>query len=157
MARLQQGRELASCMPRPSFRSTTSVPSRKFPPAKDHIHQMFFCIFSQQKVDALNSKRWVSPGIEPGTTRSIDLEFSRDAVRRTSLSEYHTARPRDLIDAYVIDENRSSCWVYEVRMHMFDHCQTQELLLRAISYFKPSLSSMSHFKPKAQSCPSHQQ
>jgi hypothetical protein len=42
------------------------------------------------------AKEGVSPGIEPGTTRNIDLEFSRIALLRTSLSEYHTARPRDL-------------------------------------------------------------
>jgi hypothetical protein len=47
------------------------------------------------------AKDGVSPGIEPGTTRNIDLEFSRTAVTRISLSEYHTARPRDL-DQFVI-------------------------------------------------------
>jgi hypothetical protein len=50
------------------------------------------------KSNALTSKRRVSPGIEPGTTRNIDLEFLRNAVRQSSLSEYHTARPRDLLN-----------------------------------------------------------
>jgi hypothetical protein len=44
------------------------------------------------------AKDGVSPGIEPGTTRNIDLEFSRTAEAKSSLSEYHTARPRDLIN-----------------------------------------------------------
>jgi hypothetical protein len=57
------------------------------------------------------AKDGVSPGIEPGTTRNIDLEFSRTAVTRISLSEYHTARPRDL-DGVGFDG-----WLYDCTHH----------------------------------------